>query len=297
MRSPGVPLAEGDFKVRIRLLGSIITSAVALAIAPALSIPAMGQVSRVPAAPTGPAPHLSDGKPDMSGLWQRPYTPDMSIGAVDMEGKPYPLEKPEEINKSNGGGGRGARAPRRLPYTAWGAEQWKNYDATKGDYTGSCLPFGLMRAMNSPDPIQIMQNSNYMALLYEQNTWFKVIPLDKKAHDPDKVATWFGDSIAHWDGDTLVVDTTNFNGKTKLDTNGHPMSDQLHVIERFSRTDAGHIHYEVTIDDPKTYTEKWRNIRTFNLRPDWEIMEYSCEENNKDFWEGRVKVPDWARPK
>ncbi|HEX5430994.1 MAG TPA: hypothetical protein VFW83_03445, partial [Bryobacteraceae bacterium] len=150
---------------------------------------------------------------------------------------------------------------------------------------------------NSPDPIQIMQNPKYLALLYEQNTWFKVLPLDNRKHDPDKVATWFGDSVGHWEGDTLVVDTTNFNGKTKLDTNGHPMSDQLHVIERFSRPDLGHINYEIVIDDPKTYTEKWKNDRTFNLRPDWEIMEYSCEENNKDFWEGRVKVPSWARSK
>jgi hypothetical protein len=97
--------------------------------------------------------------------------------------------------------------------------------------------------------------------------------------------------VGHWDGDTLVVDTVNFNGRTRLDTIGHPHSDALHVIERFTRTDATHIAYEVTIDDPKIFTKPWTNQRTFTLRPDWEIMEYSCEENNKDLYEGHLKPP------
>jgi len=176
-----------------------------------------------------------------------------------------------------------------LPFTAAGMQAWKSYDAAEGDYTGSCLPFGLLRSMNSPDPIQIMQSPNYVALLYEQNTWFHVIPINKPHREGE--ATWFGDSVGKWDGDTFVVDTINFNGRTRLDTIGHPHSDAMHVIERFTRTDAGHIAYEVTIDDPKYYTKPWSNTRTFTIRPDWEIMEYSCEENNKDLYEGRVKVP------
>ena len=235
---------------------------------------------------------MADGKPDFSGLWQRPYTPDMSINATDLDGKPYALENPQAANTKQGGRG----APRKLPYTPWGAEQWKSYSAENGDYTGACLPFGLMRAMNSPDPIQIMQSKEYFALLYEQNTWFKVFPFNTQ-HDPKKTPTWFGDTIAHWEGDTLVTDTNNFNGRTRLDTNGHPHSDQLHVMERFQRPDLGHITYEVVVDDPKTYTEKWKNVRTFNLRPDWQIMEYSCEENNKSFWEGRIKIPDYEHQK
>ncbi len=241
-----------------------------------------------PQAPTGPAPKTPDGKPDFSGLWQRPYTPDMSIGAVDLSGKPYPLENPAAESGQQKGGGRGG--PRKLPFTAWGAEEWKNYDAAKFDYTGSCLPFGLVRSMNSPDPIQIMQSPQYLSLLYEQNTWFKVFPLDGRPHKKGATPTWFGDSVGHWEGDTLVVDTVNFNGKTRLDTIGHPHSDQLHTIERFQRTDLGHIAYEMLVDDPTTFTEKWRNIRAFNLRPDWEIMEYSCEENNKDFLEGHINL-------
>ena len=216
--------------------------------------------------PAGPVPRTPDGKPDLSGLWQRPYVPDMSKTTKDQIGTP------------------------ELPFTEAGLKAWKSYDAANGDYTGSCLPFGLMRSMNSPDPIQIMQSPTYVALLYEQNTWFHVIPIGKQHHQ-GATPTWFGDSVGHWEGDTFVVDTVNFNGRTRLDTIGHPHSDALHVIERFTRTDGKHIAYEVTIDDPKTFTKTWTNQRIFTLRPDWEIMEYSCEENNKDLYDGHIKAP------
>src|SRR5260370_41465319 len=146
--------------------------------------------------------------------------------------------------------------------------------------------------MNSPDPIQIRQSGQFLALVYEQNTWFKVFPLDGRAHGKG-VGTWFGDSVGTWEGDTLTVDTVNFNGRTRLDTIGHPHSDQLHVVEHFSRPDLGHINYSIMIDDPKTFTKSWINTRTFTLRPDWQIMEYSSQENNKSFWEGRLKVPNY----
>jgi len=275
--------------VRIRIISSTVAIAALIALVSATPALAQGRGGRGgPPAPTGPAPKTVDGKPDFSGLWQRPYTPDMSLGAVNMDGKPYALENPP-AEGAQGRGGRGG-GPRKLPYTAWGAEEWKNYDAAKLEYTGSCLPFGLTRSMNSPDPIQIMQSPQYLALLYEQNTWFKVFPLDGRPHKKDATPTWFGESVGRWEGDTLVVDTVNFNGKTKLDTNGHPMSDQLHTIERFHRRDLGHIDYVLTIDDPKTYTKRWDSVRTWTLRPEWEIMEYSCEENNKDILEGHIKA-------
>jgi hypothetical protein len=213
----------------------------------------------------GPLPRTPEGTPDLSGIWQRPYVPDMTKDGRDQKGMP------------------------ELPFTAWGLEQWKNYHAEEGDYTGACLPFGMMRSMNSPDPLQIMQSPAYVAFLFEQNTWFHVVPIGKPHRDG--TPTWFGDSVARWDGDTLVVDTVNFNGRTRLDTIGHPHSDQLHLVQRFTRTDLGHMNYEVTVDDPKTFTQPWKNTRVFTLRPDWELMEYSCEENNKSLWEGRIKVP------
>jgi hypothetical protein len=230
-----------------------------------------------PVAPTGPTPRLPDGKPDLSGLWFRPYTPNMASGPA----------------KDNRGGD--PSGPKELPFTAAGKAIWDKYDATEGDYTGACLPFGLMRSMNSPDPIQFIQHEPFLALLYEQNTWFKLIPTDGRPHAKNLDPTWFGDSVGHWEGDTLVVHTNNFNGKTRLDTIGHPHSDQREITEKFTRTDLGHMAYEVMIHDPKTYTEDWGNKRTFTLRTDTQIMEYSCEENNKSFWEGRIKVPKYGQ--
>lgn len=215
---------------------------------------------------TKPIPRMPDGKPDLNGIWDHPYVPDMT--------KDGPNQK-----------GAGA-----LPFTPWGENNFKNYDVSKFDYTGHCLPFGLMRSVNVGGyPIQIVQYGQYLALLFEQNTWFHVVAMGRD-HPKDLEATWFGDSVGKWDGDTLVVDTTGFNGRTRLDTLGHPHSDQMHVVERYQYTDADHIAYEVTVDDPKTYTKPWKNSRTFTrMKPGQELIEYSCEENNRDFTEGHIK--------
>ena len=220
--------------------------------------------------PSGPTPRTASGKVDFSGVWEKPYVPDMTKDGPNQQGFAV------------------------LPFTPWGEAEWKQYDAAEGDYTGACLPFGMTRSMNTPEPMQFMQSDKYLAFLFEQNSWFTVVPIDGRPHGAG-IPTWFGDSVGHWDGDTLVVDTVNFNGKTRLDTIGHPHSEQLHLEQRFTRPDLGHIRYEVIVDDPKTFTKKWNNVRTLTLRNDWEMMEYSCEENNKDLWEGRVKVPKYKR--
>jgi hypothetical protein len=220
--------------------------------------------------PAGPTPRTASGKVDFSGVWEKPYVPDMSKD------------------------GKGQQGSAELPFTPWGEGEWKSYDAANGDYTGACLPFGMTRSMNTPEPMQFMQSDKYLSFLFEQNSWFTVVPIDGRPHR-DGIASWFGDSVGHWEGDTLVVDTVNFNGKTRLDTIGHPHSDQLHLTQRFSRPDLGHITYEVIVDDPKAFTRPWKNVRTLTLRTDWEMMEYSCEENNKSLWEGRIKVPTYKK--
>lgn len=120
---------------------------------------------------------LPSGKPDLNGVWARPYVPDMEAA----------------------GNGRNQIGPGKLPFTEAGRKNFANYNPSEGDYTGSCLPFGLLRSMNSPDPIQFMQTDKYFALLYEQNTWFKVINLDGKDHSTG-IPIWFGHSIAKWEG-------------------------------------------------------------------------------------------------
>jgi hypothetical protein len=143
--------------------------------------------------------------------------------------------------------------------------------------------------MNSPFPIRIVQTPEITAILYEAWNVFEIVHTDGRDHPKDLDPTWIGNAAGKWDGDTLVVDSIGFNDKTNLDTVGHPHSDALHTVERFTRTDEKHIAYEITVEDLKAFTRPWKNTRTFTLRPDWEIMEYSCEENNKDFTEGHIK--------
>jgi hypothetical protein len=134
-----------------------------------------------------------------------------------------------------------------------------------------------------------VQARGTLAIAVEMNHETRIIPLDGSPHVPPQIRQWTGDSRGHWDGDTLVVDSIGFNDRTRLDTLGHPHSDELHVIQRFSRADPTHLAYEVTVDDPKAYTKPWTNKRLFTLKPKWELMEYSCEENNKEITEHLVK--------
>ena len=112
----------------------------------------------------------------------------------------------------------------------------------------------------------------------------------------DLPPTWNGHSTGRWDGDTLVIETTGFNGYTRLDTAGHPHSKQLTLINRFTRVDARTLLHSVTVHDPKTYTRDWMNVRTWRIKPATDvIMEYSCEENNLDnLFSGAIKV--WKPP-
>ena len=153
-----------------------------------------------------------------------------------------------------------------------------------------CMPYGLTRSFNGPLPIQIMQTDKHVGFLFEMGTWFHVAPF-KDAHSADPNPTWFGESIAKWDGDTLVVDTVGFNGWSRLDTRGHPHSDKLHVVQTFRRYDAGHMAYTVTVDDPVYYTKPWKNERTFTLTTG-ELIEYSCQENNRSLLEGSNQAVD-----
>jgi hypothetical protein len=221
----------------------------------------------------GAVPRTADGKPDFSGVWDHPYVPDMAKTT-----KNGPLMSQE--------------GPGKLPFTPAAQAEFDKYDPhTDGDYTGACLPFGYLRSFNAPYPIEIMQTPKKIAFLFEQNTWFHIAALDRN-HPKDVYPTWFGDSVARWDGDTLVIDTIGFNGKTRLDTIGHQHSDAMHVVQRLTRLDGQRLKMEITVDDPKTYTEPWKNTRVFALmKPGSELMEYSCEENNRDYTQGHIKRP------
>ena len=253
-----------------------------------------------PATPAGPAPRLANGKPDLSGHWSNPYTANMASGrgsgaVIDPKTR-QPLTFPRQGEKLPD-----AIDPQRtfdLPFTDWGLKQWKAYDPVgKGDYAGNCLPFGMSRNVNSPHGVQILQSPDAIAFLWEQNTWHTWVPTSASFKWPDDLPeSWNGKSVGRWDGDTLVVETTNFNGYTKLDTAGHPHSKQLKMTQTFLRTDERTIQHTVTIEDPRAYTRPWMNARTWTLKGAQDVlMEYSCEENNiHNLIEGSIKL--WTPP-
>ena len=236
--------------------------------------------------PAGPVPRLANGKPDLSGLWANPYTPNMAGNAVDTNRQPLKFARQGEVLAGAGAPASGNK-PRTfdLPYTEWGLKQWIEYDPVKkGDYAGSCLPFGMSRNINSPHGVQIIQHPDALAFLFEQNTWFHWVPLNADFKWPaDLPETWNGIPTARWDGDTLIIESTKFNGWTKLDTSGHPHSKQLKLTNTFRRLDSRSMEHTVTVHDPRAYTQDWMNVRTWNIKqPPDVIMEYSCEENNLD---------------
>jgi len=186
---------------------------------------------------------------DLTGVWIGPYTPNLARG-ITLSFQP-------------------------------GAEEKFSHHRGEDDPTAKCLPPGVPRALGAPFPIEILQDATSVTILYEYMHLIRRIPTDGRKHGEDLDATFMGDSVAAWDGDTLVVDAVGFNDKTWLDTEGHQHSDALHVVERFRRTGSDSMAYDVTIDDPKTYTRPFTASRTLTRHPDWSLKEYVCEENNK----------------
>ena len=123
--------------------------------------------------------------------------------------------------------------------------------------------------------MQILQNNEYISFLFEQSTMFQLVNTEGLPHRKDWPPTWFGDSRGRWEGDTLVIDVVNMNGYAKLGTIGHPMSEQAHLIMTFTRPDMGHMTFNWTLEDPKTYTRPIKNERVFVLSPEVELMEYA----------------------
>jgi hypothetical protein len=189
--------------------------------------------------------------------------------------------------------GVGPGAPRRtpvehvvdVPFQPWAKKAYEDALAnlSKDDPEGLCLPPGIPRMMATPFPFQIFQQPDRVIFLFEGGTHiFRTIYTDGRPHLKDPNPSFLGDSIGHWEGDTLVVDAIGFNDESWLDQDGHPHTDALHVIERYTRTDEMTLHYEVTIDDPKAYTKPWTTSYTIPWQPGAELLEYICQENNKD---------------
>ena len=175
------------------------------------------------------------------------------------------------------------------PFQPWAEALFKkrtyentHHDPDKSvDPTELCIPPGVPRTMQQPFPWEIVQAHDRIVIIYEYQAIPRQIFMDGRGHPSDLEPTYMGHSIGTFEGDTLVIDTVGMNDKTWLDPMGLPHSDALHVIERLRRVNHDTLVDDLTIDDPKAYTKIWTAERTFKLKPDWQVQEYVCSENNK----------------
>ena len=214
---------------------------------------------REPVVPTGPAPHLPDGTIDLSGVWQGGGpVGDLAQGLAP--GETIPL----------------------LP----DAKKLMDSRQSKDDPEANCLPTGVPRF--APYPWRIIQHpthkkATHLFFLFEGNIHsYRQIFMDGRKHPADPDPTWYGHSIGWYEGDTLVIDTIGFNDRFWFDFRGHPHTEKLHTIERWTRKDLGTLVSEVTINDPGAYSKPFTVRFTARLRPNEELMEYICQENEQD---------------
>ena len=246
-----------NMRLPIRVGIPVVVAAIAavLSISPAAQGPA--GVRRTP-----------EGKPDLSGVWQS--------GGVSLYGDQGRAGAPT--------GPAGAPPPRREPlsYQPWAAAKQKQLTAVD-DPTAQCLLAGIPRITSMPMPFEIVQTPKKVVILYESFHAFRIIPIDDKLKHPDDVTpTWMGDSVARWDGDTLVVDVIGFNDKTWLGGVGTIHTEALHVVERFTPNADRTIAYSATVEDPKALTRAWVTGVTLRVPKDARVEEYECIENNQD---------------
>jgi hypothetical protein len=223
-------------------------------------------VRQQPKTPAGPAPHLADGRPDFGG--KGAWYPGFSGNIAELKWK----------------GVKSADQHVDVPFLPWSLKLFNERVETigKDDPEAKCLPVGVPRYMFDPYPFQIIQLLDSVVFLFEGDNYpWRVVPTDGRNHRANVNPTWMGDGVGHYEGDTLVIDVIGFNGQAWLDQAGHAQTEQAHLIERYTRTDARTLKYEVTIDDPGAYSKPWTTSNTVSWRPGLELIEYVCNENEK----------------
>lgn len=277
-----------------------LAAAVAFAFAPLLV--ASAQSNRPPAKAASTTPRTSDGHPDLQGMWtnydptpferlnpgeERPRELGVSTGDWLIQDSPISARRPSMVVDPPDG---------RVPLKREAAQKRDSDYALRADsleHYGPwerCITRGVPGAMFPGaynNGHQIVQTREFIVIHSEMIHEARVIPLDRRPHADAKTASWSGDSRGRWVGDTLVVDTVNFNGRSWIATNaaagwlrGIPQSEACQLVERFTRVDANTIQYEATIDDPNVYTAPWKVAFPLNKDDKYRIFEYACHEGN-----------------
>jgi hypothetical protein len=277
-----------------------------IAVAGSLTVNAQTPASAARTTKVWSPPRTADGQPDLQGTWvnfdstpfETPGVPQLPAGnpgvsppahwgEASSSTSPAPARRASMIVDPPDG---------KVPVMRW-AEEKRDYDlAHLGDSWVHETPWvrcitrgvpGGMFPAGYNNAYQIVQTPGYVVIRYEMIHEARVIPLDGRPHVGRNIRQWNGDPRGHWEGNTLVVDTANFNDRGSIATSaatgrirGIPQSEALHVIERFTPVDGNTIDYEVTIDDPKVYTKPWKAAMPLTRDAKYQIFEYACQEGN-----------------
>src|SRR5579871_6648355 len=234
---------------------------------------------------TGPTPKAANGKPDLSGVWlyvRGPMPPAPTAAAAPATKEPQEIV-PLAVRLSQFWN-LGASFKDGLPFQPWAAELHRQRVATNSEDNpdAHCLPLGLMQLHTHGQPRKIIQTPGLIVILYEAQAGIRQIFLDGRTLPPRDVEPWwYAYSIGHWDGDTLVVETSGFRDDVWLDVEGSPLTNAGRMIERFRRVNYGNLQIDVTVDDPKVYTKPWTVTIQQKLMPDTELIEFICNENDR----------------
>ena len=284
--------------MHIRLKGVIALATATGATLGLTAIPTTGQTPSAELFPSYRAARTADGKPNLNGIWQSFTTANWDILAHAAQPGPHP----ELMGAWGAGpGGQGIVEGNEIPYQPWAAAKQKEnfekrmvvkvtndphrYDT--GEPELQCYRPGVPRANYMPFPFQIFQTPEEILIVYEYKGAVRTIYVNGKGEAPGD--TWMGWSNGRWEGDSLVVDVTGFNGHTWLDRAGNFHSDALHVVERYTPMSPYHLRYEATIEDPKVFTRPWKVSFPIYRRvePNAQLVEFNCVP----FVEGLMYAP------
>lgn len=266
----------------------------------------------------GPTPRTPDGHPDFSGVWEfvdalRGSRAQARAGAnaaaspfADGSSNTASSSATQPAAAANAAAGAkpvqpdtprapfsfrsqfwniGLTVPGGLPFTPWAKalREERVANNNKDNPDAHCLPMGLMQFHTHPQPRKIVQTPNLIVIMYEANYGLRQIFMDgrplPKVNDVDP--WWYGYSVGHWEGDTLVVETVGFRDDVWLDVEGSPLTNSGKMIERFRRPDFGHLVMDITVEDPKAYTKPWTVQISDKIMLNTELIEFICNENEQ----------------
>ena len=266
-----------------RRAGALSLAAFALAAMPAVTLaqwfdfPTPGVPRTASGAPDlgAPAPRTPDGKPDFSGMWFANVPSRDYCRTADCIQEERMAREQINIGMSLEGG---------LPYTDWSREQMVPRRANNGreDPHTYCMPPNFPRAWTLPQYMKIVQTPSLMVVLHEFNAAYREIYMDGRPLPEDPNPTWNGYSTAHWEGDTLVVETNGIRDDMWLDVQGSPITESGRVTERLRRLSFGLMQIEITVDDPKAYTKPWTVTIEMAYQADTPMLEEICLDDEQD---------------